>query len=74
MNRTYVSPLFISQVGAMRDIENIADSLPMAEMGSQDRKLLAEVKSTLQTCLNDVVGNSKKGRCKNTVKRKREGG
>ena len=45
----------------MREIENIADSLPMAEMGSQDRKLLAEVKGTLQSSFNDVVGNSKKG-------------
>ena len=58
----------------MREIENIADSLPMAEMGSQDRKLLAEIKGTLQSCFNDVVGNSKRGRSKNAVKRKREGG
>ncbi|XP_050383992.1 protein MAIN-LIKE 2-like isoform X2 [Argentina anserina] len=65
---------FQRMVSAMREIENIADSLPMAEMGSQDGKLLAEVKSTLQTCFNDVVGNPKRGRTKNAVKRKREGG
>lgn len=58
----------------MREIANIADSLLVEQMESQDRKLLDEIKSTVHVCLTDVVGNSKNGRCKNAVKRKREGG
>ncbi|KAI5336814.1 PREDICTED: serine/threonine-phosphatase 7 [Prunus dulcis] len=59
---------------AMREIANIADSLLVEQMEFQDRKLLDEIKSTVHVCLTDVVGNSKNGRCKNAVKRKREGG
>lgn len=58
----------------MRDIASIADTLSRDQMNPQDGELLDEIKKTVHVCLTDVVGNSKNGRAKNAVKRKREGG
>ncbi|TQE07816.1 hypothetical protein C1H46_006575 [Malus baccata] len=59
---------------SMRDIASIADTLSRDQMNPQDGELLDEIKKTVHVCLTDVVGNSKNGRAKNAVKRKREGG
>lgn len=55
----------------MKEIADIADLVAMDRMESEDKKLLDEIKSSLQNFLTEIVGEPRKGKRKSVPKRKR---
>ncbi|PON48172.1 Aminotransferase-like mobile domain containing protein [Parasponia andersonii] len=62
---------FQRTVAAMKEIAYIADSVSIDRMDSRDKKLLNEIKNSVQNCLTEIVGETRKGRRKSAAKRKR---
>ena len=55
----------------MKEIANIADAVSMDQMDAKDKKLLTEIRSSVNFCLTEIIGEPRKGRRKSAAKRKR---
>ncbi|EXC09160.1 hypothetical protein L484_005116 [Morus notabilis] len=62
---------FQRTVAAIKEIENIADSVLIDQIDSRDKKLFNEIKNSVHSCLTEIIGEPRKGRRKSAAKRKR---